>query len=196
MDPPVVIGLNAVIVAVTEETPRILTVKRAEHSLAGELKSPPREFSRLNLRMQFPSAPSILPATARSNWDCAGGCANRQAWNLAMSSSCTHSETGTGTHPKAKEGPGSFRSPTWPWSGKANLRHGRRRLAGMVSVFPLGGLARGQAGRDRETHCAGSQQWIKAAPDAEDAAGKTGAKRYQLRDGGGSLGSRTRAGTL
>jgi hypothetical protein len=34
----VVIGLNAVIVAVTEETPRILTVKRAEHSLAGELK--------------------------------------------------------------------------------------------------------------------------------------------------------------
>jgi hypothetical protein len=35
--PPVVIGLNAVIVAVTEETPRILTVKRAEHSLAGDL---------------------------------------------------------------------------------------------------------------------------------------------------------------
>jgi hypothetical protein len=32
--PLVVIGLNAVIVAVTEETPRILTVKRAEHSLA------------------------------------------------------------------------------------------------------------------------------------------------------------------
>ena len=37
MHPPVVIGLNAVIVAVTEETPRILTVKRAEPSLAGEL---------------------------------------------------------------------------------------------------------------------------------------------------------------
>jgi hypothetical protein len=35
--PLVVIGLNAVIVAVTEETPRILTVKRAEHSLAGDL---------------------------------------------------------------------------------------------------------------------------------------------------------------
>jgi hypothetical protein len=35
--PPVIIGLNAVIVAVTEETPRILTVKRAEHSLAGQL---------------------------------------------------------------------------------------------------------------------------------------------------------------
>jgi len=35
--PPVVIGLNAVIVAVTEETPLILTVKRAEHSLAGDL---------------------------------------------------------------------------------------------------------------------------------------------------------------
>lgn len=32
------IGLNAVIVAVTEETPRILTLKRAEHSLAGELQ--------------------------------------------------------------------------------------------------------------------------------------------------------------
>jgi hypothetical protein len=38
LDPVVVIGLNAVIVAVTEETPRILTVKRAEHSLAGELQ--------------------------------------------------------------------------------------------------------------------------------------------------------------
>jgi hypothetical protein len=35
--PPVIIGLNAVIVAVTEETPRILTVKRAEHSLAGQM---------------------------------------------------------------------------------------------------------------------------------------------------------------
>jgi len=37
LDPLVVIGLNAVIVAVTEETPRILTVKRAEHSLAPAL---------------------------------------------------------------------------------------------------------------------------------------------------------------
>jgi hypothetical protein len=35
--PLVVIGLNAVIVAVTEETPRILTVQHAEHSLAGVL---------------------------------------------------------------------------------------------------------------------------------------------------------------
>jgi hypothetical protein len=32
--PPVVIGLNAVIVAVTEEVPRILTVKRTGHALA------------------------------------------------------------------------------------------------------------------------------------------------------------------
>ena len=38
MDPLVVIGLNAVIMAVTEGSPRILTVRRAEHSLAGELK--------------------------------------------------------------------------------------------------------------------------------------------------------------
>lgn len=37
MDPLVVIGLNAVIVAVTEETPRILTVKRTEKSLAQEI---------------------------------------------------------------------------------------------------------------------------------------------------------------
>ncbi len=43
MDPLVVIGLNAVIVAVTEETPRILTVKRAEHSLAGELNRSGKE---------------------------------------------------------------------------------------------------------------------------------------------------------
>jgi hypothetical protein len=34
MDTPVVIGLNAVIVAVTQETPRILTVSRADHALA------------------------------------------------------------------------------------------------------------------------------------------------------------------
>jgi hypothetical protein len=34
VDSLVVIGLNAVIVAVTEETPRILTVKRTEHALA------------------------------------------------------------------------------------------------------------------------------------------------------------------
>lgn len=34
MKPSVIIGLNAVIVAVTQETPRILAVKRAEHALA------------------------------------------------------------------------------------------------------------------------------------------------------------------
>jgi hypothetical protein len=34
MQPQVIIGLNAVIVAVTEEVPRILTVQRAEHALA------------------------------------------------------------------------------------------------------------------------------------------------------------------
>jgi hypothetical protein len=38
LHPPVIIGLNAVIVAVTDETPRILTVKRADHSLANPLK--------------------------------------------------------------------------------------------------------------------------------------------------------------
>jgi hypothetical protein len=37
LDPLVVIGLNVVIAAVTEEAPRILTVKRAVHSLAGNL---------------------------------------------------------------------------------------------------------------------------------------------------------------
>ncbi len=37
MDPIIVIGLNAVIVAVTEETPRILTVKRTEMPLAPEI---------------------------------------------------------------------------------------------------------------------------------------------------------------
>ena len=42
MFPPVVIGLNAVIVAVTEETPRILTLKWAGHSLAGQAAAPGR----------------------------------------------------------------------------------------------------------------------------------------------------------
>jgi len=41
VDPLVVIGLNAVIMAVTEGSPRILTVRRAEHSLAGELQRRP-----------------------------------------------------------------------------------------------------------------------------------------------------------
>jgi hypothetical protein len=49
--PPVVIGLNAVIVAVTEEAPRILTVKRAEHSLAGDLNQ-----SADPLRIESPDA--------------------------------------------------------------------------------------------------------------------------------------------
>jgi hypothetical protein len=38
VDPLVIIGLNAAIVAVTEETPRILTVKRARHFLAADLE--------------------------------------------------------------------------------------------------------------------------------------------------------------
>ena len=33
---PVIIGLQAVIVAVTDEVPRILTVRRAGHELAGD----------------------------------------------------------------------------------------------------------------------------------------------------------------
>jgi hypothetical protein len=35
LDPSIVIGLNAVIVAVTGEEPRVLTVERAEHGIAG-----------------------------------------------------------------------------------------------------------------------------------------------------------------
>jgi hypothetical protein len=50
--PPVVIGLNAVIVAVTEETPRILTVRRAAHSLAGPRKKSGAE----DLRAEAPDA--------------------------------------------------------------------------------------------------------------------------------------------
>jgi hypothetical protein len=43
--PPVVLGLNAVILAVTEEVPRVLTVQRAGHALAApeELASTPDE---------------------------------------------------------------------------------------------------------------------------------------------------------
>jgi hypothetical protein len=44
LEPLVVIGLNAVIVAVTEETPRILTLKRAEHSLAEDLNPAGKEL--------------------------------------------------------------------------------------------------------------------------------------------------------
>jgi hypothetical protein len=43
LDPLVVIGLNAVIVAVTKETPRILTVRRTEHFLAAKPKGSRKE---------------------------------------------------------------------------------------------------------------------------------------------------------
>lgn len=46
MDPMVVIGLNAVIMAVTDGSTRILTVRRAGHSLAEELKPQPDILNR------------------------------------------------------------------------------------------------------------------------------------------------------
>jgi hypothetical protein len=55
--PPVIIGLNAVIVAVTEETPRILTVKRAEHSLAEQLSQNLSGSSRNELPDAVPFGP-------------------------------------------------------------------------------------------------------------------------------------------
>jgi len=54
VEPLVVIGLNAVIVAVTEETPRILTVRRPEHSLAGGLKPSEEKTS-------HPESPDAIP---------------------------------------------------------------------------------------------------------------------------------------
>ena len=56
MDPLVVIGLNAAIVAVTEETPRILTVKRTEPSLAGEPRPDAQAF-RTESPEAIPSGP-------------------------------------------------------------------------------------------------------------------------------------------
>jgi len=55
--PPVVIGLNAVIVAVTEETPRILTVKQADPSLAGELVPSRNASPQLEPLDALPSGP-------------------------------------------------------------------------------------------------------------------------------------------
>ena len=63
MIPPVVIGLNAVIVAVTEETPRILTVRRAAHSLAGPGEKPMAE----DLRPQTPDAIPFGPLDPSSD---------------------------------------------------------------------------------------------------------------------------------
>jgi hypothetical protein len=54
VDPGIVIGLNAAIVAVTEETPRILTLKRAEHSLAGELQRSGKDST-------FAESPDAIP---------------------------------------------------------------------------------------------------------------------------------------
>jgi hypothetical protein len=57
LDPLIVIGLNAVIVAVTEEIPRILTVRRAEHSLAEGLKSSGENASLLESPDAIPFGP-------------------------------------------------------------------------------------------------------------------------------------------
>jgi hypothetical protein len=57
LDPAIVIGLNAVIVAVTEETPRILTVRHADHSLAGSLKLSGKNVSRLESPDAIPFGP-------------------------------------------------------------------------------------------------------------------------------------------
>jgi hypothetical protein len=57
MYPPVIIGLNAVIIAVTEETPRILTVKRAEHSLTGQINRSAEKASLKELPDAIPFGP-------------------------------------------------------------------------------------------------------------------------------------------
>ena len=57
MVPSIVIGLNAVIVAVTDEVPRILTVKRAGHSLAGGLPSSQTTASLLESPDAIPFGP-------------------------------------------------------------------------------------------------------------------------------------------
>jgi hypothetical protein len=44
VDQIIAIGLNAAIVAVTEETPQILTVKRADHALAENFDHPDTDF--------------------------------------------------------------------------------------------------------------------------------------------------------
>ena len=54
---PLAIGLNAVIVAVTKETPRILTVKAAEHSAAGKMKHPAQNASHIELPDAIPFGP-------------------------------------------------------------------------------------------------------------------------------------------
>jgi hypothetical protein len=55
--PPVVIGLNAVIVAVTDETPRILTVKRAADSPAEHMPPSGIETSAIQLLDAIPFGP-------------------------------------------------------------------------------------------------------------------------------------------
>ncbi len=62
---PLVIGLNAVIVAVTDETPRILTVKRADHSLPQHLKYPTQKASALESPDAIPFGP-LDPSSDRT----------------------------------------------------------------------------------------------------------------------------------
>jgi hypothetical protein len=65
VDPQIVIGLNAVIVAVTDEMPRILIVRRAEHSLAAGLQYSAEKASRTESPDAIPFGP-FDPASDRT----------------------------------------------------------------------------------------------------------------------------------
>jgi len=62
---PIIIGLNAVILAVTENAPRILTVKRAQHALAFPQEKPPAGKQGREILDALPYGP-LDPASDRT----------------------------------------------------------------------------------------------------------------------------------
>ena len=112
MTPPLVIVLNGVIVAVTDNTPRILTVKHPDHSLLE-----PEEVG-LGEGAQPDALPFVLSIplrTARSSWACEAGYGSKPESSWGTSNNCTLSGTAIATRKSVKGDRGSFPSLIWPW---------------------------------------------------------------------------------
>jgi hypothetical protein len=130
--PPVVIGLNAAIVAVTEETPRILTLKHARHSLAGQLKHSGKD----GLWPEPPYAIPFGPFDASRDRTLELGLRRwvREQTGLELGY-VEQLYTFGDRNRDPSEGEGGPRVVSVAYG------HCRRRLAGLVSILPLGGLA-------------------------------------------------------
>ena len=120
---PIVIGLNAVIVAVTGETPRILTVR------SGGAPDAPSSGRPSSPSMRCRSVRSIPPAIGRWSSACAVSCATRRTSSSGTSSSCIRSATATADRTRPGAIPGSLDCLPRARAGGARRRFGAGTLA-------------------------------------------------------------------